>query len=91
MANLPSSKKRIRQDAKRRARNRWRLKAMRAVLKDLESKLQHGNADEANAAFRVAAKTLDRTAQRGTIHRNTAARTKSRLARRVKAKALASA
>jgi len=89
MANTASAKKRIRQDMKRRARNRWRLRTMRTAVKNVESKLMHGSADEASEALRAACRILDRTAQKGTIHRNTAARKKSRLAKRVKAKALA--
>lgn len=87
MANTASAKKRVRQDLKRRARNRWRLRAMRVAVKDLEVKLAGDTpADEITASFRTACRILDRTAQKGTIHKNAAARKKSRLSRRVKAK-----
>ncbi|MEM1166653.1 MAG: 30S ribosomal protein S20 [Planctomycetota bacterium] len=88
MANTASAKKRVRQNLKRRARNRWRLRIMRDAVKDLETKLAGTSTnDELTASFRAACKVLDRTAQKGVIHKNAAARKKSRLSRQVKAKA----
>ena len=86
MAHSLSSKKRIRQNLKRQARNRWRLRIMRGAVKDFEQKLAHGSPDDARSSFQVVCRVLDRTAQKGVIHRNTAARKKSRLNRRLKAK-----
>lgn len=86
MAHSVSAKKRIRQNLKRRAINRWRLRAMRSALKQLDDRLLHASYDEAQQSFLSACKVLDRTAQRGVIHRNTAARKKSRLVKRMKAK-----
>jgi small subunit ribosomal protein S20 len=51
-------------------------------------KIAHGSVDEAKTAFQEAASVIDRTAQKGVIHRNQAARRKSRLNARLKAKAL---
>ena len=87
MAHSPSSHKRIRQNAKRRAINRWRLRAMRDALREFADKLAHGSKDEASSAFRTACQVVDRSAQKGVIHRNQAARRKSRLSARLKAKA----
>ncbi len=84
MASSPSSKKRIRQNLKRRARNRWRKRTLRDVLKAFEDKLVHAEVTEAQSAFRDACQVIDRTAQRGVIHKNTAARKKSRLNKRLK-------
>jgi len=85
MASSPSAKKRIRQNLKARARNRWRKRTLKDVLKDLDEKLVHGApAAEIQTAFRSACRVLDRTAQKGVIHANTAARKKSRLSARVK-------
>lgn len=84
MASSPSSKKRIRQNLKRRARNRWRKRTLKDALKAFEDKLVHGEVTDAQAAFRTACQVLDRTAQRGVIHRNTASRKKSRLSARLK-------
>ncbi len=85
MAHTLSAKKRIRQNAAARARNRWRLKAMREALKAFQSAVAAGNADQANDAFRSASKIVDKTAQQGVIHRNQAARRKSRMSARLKA------
>lgn len=86
MAQSNSAKKRVRQNIKARALNRWRMRAMRTALKDFADKVATGTNDEATAACREASKIVDRTAQKGVIHRNQAARRKSRLNARLKAK-----
>ncbi|MBX3357729.1 MAG: 30S ribosomal protein S20 [Phycisphaeraceae bacterium] len=91
MAHSASAKKRIRQNEKHRARNRWRLKTMRTAIKELQDKLLHGTPADAEAAYAVAAKIIDRTAAKGVIHKNQAARRKSRLTAKVKSKKAAKA
>ncbi|MGP1311057.1 MAG: 30S ribosomal protein S20 [Phycisphaerales bacterium] len=86
MAHSVSAKKRVRQNEAARARNRWRKRAMRESIKDVLDKVVHGGVDESQEALRKACAVIDRTAQKGVIHRNTAARYKSRLNARVKAK-----
>jgi small subunit ribosomal protein S20 len=86
MAHSLSANKRIRQSESRNARNRWRKLAMREATSACLDKIAHGTAEEAAAAFRAATKVIDRTAQRGVIHKNQAARRKSRLSARLKAK-----
>lgn len=86
MAHSVSARKRVRQNEKRAARNRWRLRGLRDALKDLQDRLVHGTYEECIEKYRAASKLLDRTAQKGVIHKNTAARRKSRLSARVKAK-----
>ncbi len=86
MAHSISAKKRIRQNAKRNARNRWRLRSMRSAIKDFLDKLAHGSASDAQESFKKVAKAIDTTAAKGTIHKNQAARRKSRLSKRLKAK-----
>ncbi len=86
MANSVSSKKRIRQNETHRARNKWRKVSMRTAIKDFDDKILHGSSDEATQALRLASKLLDKTAQQGAIHKNTAARKKSRMSARLKAK-----
>lgn len=87
MAHSNSARKRVRQNVSHRARNRWRLKGMRTAIKEFHQKIAQGTADEAAAAYREASKIIDRTAQKGVIHKNQAARRKSRLNARLKAKA----
>jgi small subunit ribosomal protein S20 len=84
MAHSLSAKKRVRQTVKRKARNKWRKSTMREAVKEFLDKVAHGTPEEAATAFRAAAKVIDRTAQVGTIHKNQAARRKSRLAVRLK-------
>lgn len=89
MAHSNSAKKRIRQNITARARNRWRIRAMREAMKDFSDKVAHGSNEEATASFRKAAAVIDRTAQKGVIHRNQAARRKSRMNKHLKAKVTA--
>ena len=86
MAHTLSAQKRVRQNATSRALNRWRLRAMRTAMKDLQEQLLHGTPEQITQAHRAAAAIIDKTASKGVIHRNQAARRKSRIAARVKAK-----
>jgi small subunit ribosomal protein S20 len=86
MPNLESSKKRARQNVKHRARNRWRKTNMRNALKQFDDKLVHGSVEEAQAAFKQACTLLDKTAGKGVIHPNQAARRKSRMSAKLKRK-----
>jgi len=87
MAHSVSARKRIRQNESHRARNRWRLRTMRTAIKDFNEKILHGSVDEASEALKTAGQAIDKTAAKGVIHKNQAARRKSRLAARLKAKA----
>ena len=79
MAHSLSANKRIRQSEKRNARNRWRKKIMREAVKEFTDKLAHATLVDATASFRKAAQIIDRSAQSGVIHKNQAARRKSRM------------
>lgn len=86
MAHSLSAQKRVRQNAKHRALNRWRLKVMRDAVRDFQEQVLHGTAATAKEAFLKCQKAIDRAAQRGVIHKNQAARRKSRLSASLKAK-----
>ncbi|HYE02751.1 MAG TPA: 30S ribosomal protein S20 [Phycisphaerales bacterium] len=86
MAHSTSARKRIRQNAKHNARNRWRKAGMRTAIKGYLDKLAHGTPDEAAEALRTAVSVIDRTASKGVIHRNQADRRKSRLSAKLKVK-----
>lgn len=88
MAHSLSARKRVRQNATNRARNRWRLKTLRTAVKEFLDKLAHGTVEEAKESYRKAAAVVDRTAQKGIIHKSQASRRKSRMNARLKAKAL---
>ncbi|HSM55119.1 MAG TPA: 30S ribosomal protein S20 [Candidatus Sulfomarinibacteraceae bacterium] len=79
MANLPSAKKRMRQNVKRRARNRRYRSAARTYIKRCRQLIAQGNLDEADEAIKKAVSTLDKAARKGVIHPNNAARRKSRI------------
>ena len=83
MAHTLSANKRIRQSAKRRLRNRDRKREIRLELKKFDTAVASGDKAAAAAELKKAQQTIDRIATRGTIHPNTAARRKSRLARKI--------
>lgn len=85
MAHSLSAKKRIRQNAKRRLLTRSRASTLKSRLSKYVAALSGNDVSSAEELFRQASKSLDREAVRGTIHRNAAARRKSRLARRLNA------
>ncbi len=85
MAHSLSAKKRVRQNVKRRTINRARKSQVKTQVKRLEAAMSQGDVEVANAQFRAVVKKLDRVASTSTMHKNTAARKKSRLAKRLNA------
>ena len=83
MPNTASAKKEQRKSAKRRLLNRSQRSALRTAVKNARSAAQAGGA-EAEAALKLAVKKLDQAAAKHLIHKNAAARTKSRLAKLTK-------
>ncbi len=79
MANK-SAEKRERQEAKRRLRNRMAKSTMRTAIKKFDAAVAAGDKAAAEKAMAESNKLLDTVAGKGIIHRNTAARKKSRLA-----------
>ena len=85
MPNTKSAKKRHRQSLGRRARNRAAKSTLKTLVKKVRSSLETGAVAQAEADYRTAVKKLDQTAARRIIHRNAAARVKSRLSAALKA------
>ena len=85
MAHSISAKKRVRQNEKRRARNRWRKDQLKDQVKSFGTAMTAGDFTKAEEELRKTTQQLDRIATKGTIHKNTAARKRSRLARRLNA------
>jgi small subunit ribosomal protein S20 len=81
--NTESAKKRVRQTTKRNARNLWRKRRIKNDTGDFLKAVAGGDAAVAEKEMRKAARTLDKIAAKGTIHKNTAARRKSRMAAKV--------
>lgn len=79
MANHKSALKRIRQNEKRRLRNRSYRNRARTLVKQAREAIESGDVDDAREATRIAARDLDTLASRGIIHSRNAARRKSRL------------
>ncbi|MEM1099354.1 MAG: 30S ribosomal protein S20 [Planctomycetota bacterium] len=86
MANSVSAKKRIRQNASHRARNRWRKANYRTEIKAFHELVLHGSVEDTEAKLKDIYKMLDQTASTPAMHKNTAARYKSRLTARLNAK-----
>ncbi len=88
MPNTKSAEKRLRQNVTRQQQNTSIKSAMRKQIRKVREAVAANQLDEAEQVFRVAAKHLDRAGAKNVIHRNTAARLKSRLQRLIrKAKA----
>ncbi len=79
MPNLKSAAKRMRQNEKRRERNRVSRGRPRSYIKQARAAVAAGDFEAAEALTALAIKALDKAAQKGTIHGNNAARRKSRL------------
>jgi len=86
MPNTPTAKKALRQSAKNRLLNRSQRSALRTAIK--KARVAAGGTDAAAAeqAYREVTKKLDQAAAKNLIHKNAAARTKSRLAKLISKK-----
>jgi len=78
-----SAMKRLRQNEKRWLRNRLYRSRARTFIKKTRKLIEEGKLDEAQVAARQATSALDRAAIKGIIHKNNAARRKSRLMKRL--------
>ncbi len=85
MANSKSAEKRARQATARRARNVNQRSQARTSIKRVVTAVESGQKDQAAAALKQATPVIDAMARKGIIHKNKAARHKSRLNKRIKA------
>jgi len=85
MANIKSARKRARQAVKRRDHNVSLRTAARSAIKDVKKAIAGGDKKAAAAALARSQAVIDRVAAKGILHRNAAARQKSRLAHAIKA------
>ncbi|WP_198243854.1 30S ribosomal protein S20 [methane-oxidizing endosymbiont of Gigantopelta aegis] len=85
MANSPQAKKRARQAEKRRVRNAGQRSRMRTFIKKVIAAVDAGDKEQAQAAFKSAVPIIDSAVTKGLIHKNNAARKKSRLNAKIKA------
>ena len=85
MANIKSAIKRAKQNVKRRAHNASARSMYRTYIKNVLKAVETGNHEEARAAFKKAQPVIDKATTKGLIHKNKAARVKSRLNAKIKA------
>lgn len=82
MPNIKSAAKRVRITEKRTIRNATIKSALRTSIRRFEEAMASANVDNAKLALRKALRALDKAVTKGVIHKNTAARKKSRLTKR---------
>ncbi|MRN55769.1 30S ribosomal protein S20 [Paenibacillus sp. 19GGS1-52] len=85
MPNIKSAVKRVKTNEKRRALNVSQKSALRTVVKTADIALAGTEVVTAQTAFQAASKKLDKAASKGLVHKNAAARKKSRLAKKLNA------
>lgn len=85
MPNIRSAIKRVKTNEKRRQINASQKSSLRSSIKSVELALQANDAEQAQQALGVAIKKLDKGVSKGIVHKNAAARQKSRLTKSVNA------
>jgi small subunit ribosomal protein S20 len=85
VANSPQAKKRAKQAEKRRQQNASLRSTVRTYIKKVVAAIESGNAENAKTAYDTAVPVIDAMVNKGIIHKNKAARHKSRLSAKVKA------
>jgi small subunit ribosomal protein S20 len=86
MPHTSSAEKALRQNIVRRDRNRVTRKGVKRQLKALNEAIVKGTPEQMNKELALAMKRIDKAAKKGVLHKNTAARRKSQLARMVNEK-----
>ena len=85
MPNIKSAKKRVRSNAKKREVNTLVNSSMRTAIKNVEKTVGAGNKEEAANKLNIALQRIDKACTSGLVHKNKAARLKSRLTKAVNA------
>lgn len=85
MANSPQARKRARQAEKRRAHNASQRSMVRTYIKRVDAAIEAGDAGAASTALTEASPLIDKMVTKGIMHKNKAARHKSRLNKQIKA------
>jgi small subunit ribosomal protein S20 len=81
MANIASQKKRILRSERERTENRLLTSTVKTYFRRLESAVEGGDTDTIETEHRALVSRIDKAAQKGALHKNTAARKKARAAR----------
>ena len=85
MANIKSAIKRIKVAEFKTRRNKMIISSLKTSIKKFEDSVKVGNLEEAQNLFKKAISLIDKAAAKGSLHKNTAARKKSRLSNKLKA------
>lgn len=85
LPNIKSSERSVKTDAERRAKNFAVRSTIKTVTRKVTEAVSAGKADDAKALLTKASKTIDKAAAKGVLHKNAAARKKSRMARKLNA------
>ena len=83
MANIKSSIKRIKLQEKAAQRNKSKRTLMKTNIKKFDAATSEGDRDKAESAYKTAVKTIDKAATKGLIHKNVAARRKSKMTKQL--------
>lgn len=84
MANIKSALKRIKVANFKTRRNKIIVSSLKTSIRRFEDSVKAGNMNEAKELYRKVASFIDKAVVKGTLHKNTAARKKSRLAKKIK-------
>ena len=79
MPNIKSAKKRVLVSRVNNERNKMQKSALKTALKKLDTAVAEGNHEQADSAYKAAVKSIDQAVNKGIIHKNNAARKKSRI------------
>ncbi len=85
MANTPQARKRVRQSEKRRQHNASLRSMARTYIKRVQAEIAKGDQASARQAYEAAVPVIDSVSNKGVMHKNKAARHKSRLSAQIKA------
>lgn len=83
MANIKSAEKRVELSKKKTVINKAMRSNLKTMVKKFDSAVAVGNRDEANSAYKVAVKAIDKSVKSGIIHKNNAAHKKSRITKKL--------
>jgi len=85
LANIKSALKRIKVAEFKTRRNKIIISSLKTSIRKFEDSVKAGNLEEAQALLRKAVSLIDKAAAKGSLHKNTASRKKSRLSNKLKA------
>jgi len=87
LANIKSALKRIKVTKFKTRRNKIIVSSLKTSIRRFEDSVKAGNINEAKELYQKVASLIDKAVSKGTLHKNTAARKKSRLSKKLKATA----